>query len=404
MAARSAGWRWPACLAATITEGADFKSSDGHGRAWAPCSPSRATRPARSSEAGNGDIVAVGQGRRAEGRRLAVEGRLPPAIEVEQPARNCPRRHPAVRPQGRRPPGQRPGQLAEEDVALTIEHDDASHELRLRGVNDEHLNLVMARLKRRYGVEVDRQRLLDRLSRDRSAGRSNSMAATRSSRAATASSATSIIEIRPLGRGDGFLFEEKIHGGAIPRQCIPAVEQGVRDALAKGPLGGFPVVDVAVTLIDGSYHSVDSSELAFRTRRPHRHARGAGRRHPASARTGAEAGRGHARPARPRRVSSTVATRRGQMLGMGPRDGWTGWDRVEALIPEAELSRAGGRIALAEPGPGDLRGRVRPSRRTQRSRRQGRPAQRGRAGLGHSLLRHAVSSPRAGPDEALAER
>src|SRR5207253_2694560 len=71
------------------------------------------------------------------------------------------------------------------------------------------------------------------------------------------------IEIRPLSRGEGFHFEEKIHGGAVPRQWIPAVEDGVREALHKGPLG-FTVVDVGVSLVDGSYHSVDSSELAFR--------------------------------------------------------------------------------------------------------------------------------------------
>ncbi len=72
-----------------------------------------------------------------------------------------------------------------------------------------------------------------------------------------------IIEVKPLPRGAGFQFEEKIHGGSVPKQWIPAVEDGVREAMAKGPLG-FQVVDVAVTLVDGSYHSVDSSELAFR--------------------------------------------------------------------------------------------------------------------------------------------
>src|SRR5690606_1927845 len=73
-----------------------------------------------------------------------------------------------------------------------------------------------------------------------------------------------VIEIRPTATGEGFRFEDRITGGVIPRQWIPAVEQGVLDALEKGPLG-FPVVDVAVALVDGSYHSVDSSELAFRT-------------------------------------------------------------------------------------------------------------------------------------------
>ena len=72
-----------------------------------------------------------------------------------------------------------------------------------------------------------------------------------------------IIEVKPLPRGSGFQFEERIHGGSVPKQWIPAVEEGVREAMHKGPLG-FQVVDCAVALIDGSYHSVDSSELAFR--------------------------------------------------------------------------------------------------------------------------------------------
>src|SRR5207244_4571624 len=73
-----------------------------------------------------------------------------------------------------------------------------------------------------------------------------------------------VIDIKPLPRGTGFQFDEKISGGVVPRQFIPSVEIGVSDYLQHGPLGGFPVVDVAVTLTDGSYHSVDSSDMAFR--------------------------------------------------------------------------------------------------------------------------------------------
>ena len=145
-----------------------------------------------------------------------------------------------------------------------------------------------------------------------------------------------IIELKPLPRGSGFQFEEQIHGGSVPKQWIPAVEEGVREAMHKGPLG-FEVVDCQVALIDGSYHSVDSSELAFRLagRIAMQEALAAAGPHllepmhkmsvvcPSSATS---------------RITSAVAGRRGQMLGMAPRDGWTGWDRVDALIPEAELA------------------------------------------------------------------
>ena len=199
-----------------------------------------------------------------------------------------------------------------------------------------------------------------------------------------------IIEVKPLPRGSGFVFEEKIHGGSVPKQWIPAVEDGVREAMDKGPLG-FQVVDCAVALVDGSYHSVDSSELAFRLagRIAMQEALAAAQPHllepmhkltvvcPSSATS---------------RITSAVAGRRGQMLGMAPRDGWTGWDRIDALIPEAELCGPRGRASLAKPGPGDLRGRVRPSGRAQRAaRRQGDPAAGARAGL-ERVIRAALIS------------
>ncbi len=144
-----------------------------------------------------------------------------------------------------------------------------------------------------------------------------------------------VIELAPLARGEGFRFSERISGGAVPRQYIPAVEQGVRDAMAKGPMG-YPVVDVAVALTDGSYHSVDSSELAFRT---------AGRiaMHDALAQAAPHLLEPVERVtlicpnSASSRATSATAGRRGQMLGMTPRDGWAGWDRIEALIPESEL-------------------------------------------------------------------
>ncbi|HEX8191380.1 MAG TPA: elongation factor G, partial [Allosphingosinicella sp.] len=224
--------------------------------------------------------------------------------------------------------------LVEEDSMLTWEQDEALHETRLRGVNDEHLKVTLDRLKRRYGVSVH--------SRQPAIGYRESIRRTVTQRGRHKKQSGGhgqfgdvVLEVRPLPRGEGFRFEERISGGVVPRQWFPAVEAGARDAMLKGPLG-FPVVDVAVALVDGSYHSVDSSEIAFRT---------AGRIAMAEALAAAQP---HllepvmkvvvvAPTSATSRVTSAIASRRGQMLGMGPREGWSRWERIEALIPEAEM-------------------------------------------------------------------
>jgi elongation factor G len=255
--------------------------------------------------------------------------------DVPFPALNCAL---AIEPADRKDDVKLSGAIAkllEEDPVLRLDHDESGHEMVLRGVNEEQLQTVIARLRRRYGVSVDH--------RPPSIGYRNSIrrAVTQRGRHKKQSGGHGqfgdvVIEVRPLGRGEGFAFTETLHGGAIPRQYVPAVEQGVRDALAKGPLG-FPVVDVAVTLTDGSFHSVDSSELAFRTagRMAMQEALAAAQPHllePVQRVTVVSPS------ASTSKVSSAVAARRGQMLGLAPRDGWNGWDRVEALIPEAELA------------------------------------------------------------------
>jgi elongation factor G len=224
--------------------------------------------------------------------------------------------------------------LTEEDRSLTWEQDEVHHETLLKGMGDEHLNVVLARLKRRYGVDVT--------SRPATIGYKESIRRTVTQRGRHKKQSGGhgqygdcLIELRPLPRGSGFVFEDKITGGAIPRQYIPAVEAGIRDAMQKGPMG-FPVVDVAVTLTDGSFHSVDSSELAFRT---------AGRIAMSDALASAQpyllepiAKVTILTPnAATSRVTSTISSRRGQMLGMEPREGWHRWDKVEALMPESSL-------------------------------------------------------------------
>jgi elongation factor G len=204
----------------------------------------------------------------------------------------------------------------------------------LRGINDDHLQVVIGRLQRRYGVAVDTHppRIAYR--------ESIRFAATQRGRHKKQSGGHGqygdvIIEVRPLARGEGFVFTDRIAGGVVPKQWIPAVEAGVRDAMQKGPLG-FPVVDVAVTLNDGSYHSVDSSELAFRI---------AGRMAMADALAAAapyllepvckvsvDTPVGTASKA-----GSVLSSRRGQIMNLAPHPTWGRWERVEALLPEAGL-------------------------------------------------------------------
>jgi elongation factor G len=224
--------------------------------------------------------------------------------------------------------------LCEEDPALEWKQDDATHETLLRGINDEHIAVVLDRLERRFGVGVDtrRPRIAYRESIRKSAtqrGRHKKQSG------GHGQYGDCVIEIRPLGRGEGFRFDDRITGGAIPKQYIPAVEMGIRDAMERGPLG-FPVVDVAVTLTDGSFHSVDSSELAFRI--AGRMAMGEALAAAAPyllepiAKVTVDTPAGTASKA-----GSVLSSRRGQILGLGPHPDWPRWERVDALLPESAL-------------------------------------------------------------------
>ena len=224
--------------------------------------------------------------------------------------------------------------LCEEDAGLEWTQDETSHETVLRGINDEHLQIVLARLQRRYGVSVESRppRIAYRESIRKGAqvrGRHKKQSG------GHGQYGDCVIEIAPREPGEGFHFTDKITGGAIPKQYIPAVELGIRDAMERGPLG-FPVVDVAVTLIDGSFHAVDSSELAFRI---------AGRMAMAEAlaastpyllepivKVTVDTPAGSASKA-----GSVLSSRRGHILGLSPHPDWERWERVEALLPEAGM-------------------------------------------------------------------
>lgn len=319
-----------------LAEGAELVSGDGEAVRVGALFSVQGDKTIKLSKAEPGDIVAIAKADNAKpGMLLGRQAHGDASIRlIDLPPRNASL---AIATRDRKDDVRLSTalhKLVEEDPALDWGHDDVSHETVLRGINDEHLAVTLAKLKRRYGVEVDvhpprnaykesiRKGITQRGRHKKQSGGHGQFGDV-------------VIEVRPLPRGEGFRFDDRITGGAIPKQWIPAVEMGVRDAMEKGPLG-YPVVDVAVTLIDGSFHSVDSSELAFRI---------AGRIAMSEALpqcqpyllepmchlvidtpTGATS-----------KASSTISSRRGQILGIGSHPSWQRWDRVEAIIPEAGL-------------------------------------------------------------------
>jgi elongation factor G len=153
--------------------------------------------------------------------------------------------------------------LAEEDPTFEIRHDEETGQTLISGMGELHLEVLVERIRREFAVEarVGTPRVAYReaiTTSVRSEGRFIRQTGGRGQYGHV------WLEIEPRERGEGFLFESHIKGGVLPQEYVPAVKAGVMDAIGNGPLGGHPVIDVKVALVDGSYHQVDSSELAFK--------------------------------------------------------------------------------------------------------------------------------------------
>lgn len=224
--------------------------------------------------------------------------------------------------------------LEEEDSSYRLEHNAQFSELVLWGQGEIHLQVALERLKSRFNLGVvTRKPTVPYKETIRKATTVHGRHKKQSGGHGQFGDVT--IDIRPQPRGTGFAFEDKIVGGAIPRQYIPAVEEGVSDFLRQGPLG-FPVVDLAVALTQGSYHAVDSSDMAFKT----------------AARLAMTEGLAQCEPIllepilkvevsvpsdTTSKVQRVISGRRGQILGYDAKDGWPGWDAVTASLPQAEM-------------------------------------------------------------------
>ena len=153
--------------------------------------------------------------------------------------------------------------VLEEDPTLRFARDEETKEMLISGMGQVHIEVTLERLKRRFGVEIDMKApKIPYRETIRSSVKVQGRYKKQSG--GKGQYGDCHITAEPLPRGTGFEFVDKIVGGAIPRQYIPAVEKGVIEAMQEGVVAGFPIVDLRVTLIDGSYHTVDSSEMAFK--------------------------------------------------------------------------------------------------------------------------------------------
>jgi len=340
-------------LAGHLDDGATLQSAAGQSARVSGIFAAGASQDGKRTSAEAGDTVAlgkldtiktgdtVGSGKTAPSALLTIEP-LPPVLAISIAATD---RKDDVKL------GQALLRLNEEDPSLTMVQNPRTHDTVLWGQGEMHLRVALERLHERFGVNVKshppaigyqetiRKPITQRGRHKKQSGGHGQFGDV-------------VLDIKPLPRGEGFQFAEKVVGGAVPRNYIPAVEEGVVDGLTRGPLG-FPVTDLAVTLTDGSYHSVDSSDLAFRT----------------AARVGLSEGLPQCQPVllepihtveivcptdATAKINAILSARRGQILSFDTRDGWQGWDCVRALMPESEIGELIVELRSATAGAGSF--------------------------------------------------
>ncbi|HZQ59420.1 MAG TPA: elongation factor G [Acidimicrobiales bacterium] len=283
-----------------------------------------------------GDIAATWKlSDTATGDTLAPKG-MP--VVVEHTAPPAPVLHIAIRPKSKGDEDKLMTalhRLRDEDTALAVRRDDETHQTVLSGMGETHLAVVIERLKRKFGVEVETEDL-QVAYRETVTKPAQAEGKYKKQTGGHGQFGVAILRVEPMGRGEGFVFEDHVVGGAIPKQFIPAVEKGVIEAMTTGGHFGYPVVDVKVSCLDGKYHPVDSSEMSFKTA-------GALAFREASA----QAGPVLLEPISALEVTVPTALQ-GDVLGdlnsrrgrvQGTEQGDDGSSVVKALVPTAELSR-----------------------------------------------------------------
>jgi elongation factor G len=230
--------------------------------------------------------------------------------------------------------GQALSKLLEEDPSISVVHNAEAHEVVMWGQGEMQLRVATERLADRFSVatashkptvgyrETIKKPIVQRGRHKKQSGGHGQYGDV-------------VLDIKPLPRGSGFTFTEEIKGGVVPRNYIPSVEEGVIEALKHGPLG-FPVVDVAAKLIDGSYHTVDSSDMAFQLAGRLAINEGLPQCHPVLLEPIYEVEIVCPSEATAK-MNGLMSGRRGQILGFDTREGWNGWDVVRVQMPESEI-------------------------------------------------------------------
>jgi elongation factor G len=215
--------------------------------------------------AGPGDIAAVAKLTSTQIGDTLVADRAH-AVELPKPTFAAPTLQVSIEPESKADLdklGQALQRMLEEEPGMRVYREEATGETILTAMGDAHVDVIVDRLKRKFGAAVKtgtpvvpyretirRPTKIDNRFKRQTGGHGQF--------------GHVVIEFEPLESGSGFEFGDRIVGGVVPKQYIPAVEKGLREAMAEGVLAGFPVVDMKATLVDGSYHTVDSSEMAFK--------------------------------------------------------------------------------------------------------------------------------------------
>lgn len=223
--------------------------------------------------------------------------------------------------------------LSEEDPTIKFETNTETHQMIVSGMGEQHLDVVVSKLKSKYGVDVVLEK--PKVAYRETIRKSVKVQGRYKKQTGGHGQFGDVwIEFSPCDCDD-MIFEERVVGGSVPKGFFPAVEKGLRDCIAKGPLAGYPVVGLKATLYDGSYHPVDSSEMSFKTAASLAYKSGMPQANPVLLEpvgvlqaTIPDANMGD--------IMGEITKRRGRVLGMTPSD--DGMQTVEAEVPQAEMS------------------------------------------------------------------